>query len=465
VNTARDRSQAESPNAAREELYRRFSKAGVSKLKARRLRHTLAWVLVVQPLSWAKRIFDIAFSLLILLGFSPILLGLGLVAAFKALALRPVPRLGRHGERFNEYRFTFTDSAVGRLLSKLRLARLPVLVNILKGDMSFIGPRPVSPDEMSPREGSVRRRHEVRPGLICLWWIRRRANIDYGWEVDSDAEYVDTHTIRSDLGIWFRALPASLYGERGAVSPEQVTALGIKVDNLAMAEAVEAIVTQAGADTPRQLCFVNADCANIAYRDPVYRRLLNAAWLTLADGIGMKVAAKLLGVGIKQNVNGTDLFPRLCQALSGSGKGLFLLGALPGVAESVAAWITARYPQVVISGVKDGFFSLSEEEAVADLVAESGASVLLVALGAPRQDVWINRNLGRTGVKVAMGVGGLFDFYSGRISRAPMWVREIGMEWLYRLVQEPGRMWKRYFLGNSLFLFRVIKERWKLRRA
>ncbi len=92
-------------------------------------------------------------------------------------------------------------------------------------------------------------------------------------------------------------------------------------------------------------------------------------------------------------------------------------------------------------------------------VRDSGADLLLVALGAPRQDLWIKKNIASTGARVAMGVGGLFDFYSGRIPRAPLWMREIGMEWFYRFTQEPGRLWKRYFVGNAVFLYRVIKER------
>ncbi|MDD3471568.1 MAG: WecB/TagA/CpsF family glycosyltransferase, partial [Syntrophaceae bacterium] len=92
-------------------------------------------------------------------------------------------------------------------------------------------------------------------------------------------------------------------------------------------------------------------------------------------------------------------------------------------------------------------------------IKDSGAHLLLVAFGAPRQDLWINEHLDETNAKVAIGVGGLFDFYSGRIPRAPVWMREIGMEWLYRLLQEPGRLWKRYLIGNGIFLSRVIWEK------
>jgi N-acetylglucosaminyldiphosphoundecaprenol N-acetyl-beta-D-mannosaminyltransferase len=138
---------------------------------------------------------------------------------------------------------------------------------------------------------------------------------------------------------------------------------------------------------------------------------------------------------------------------------LFLLGARPGIADAVAAWVHAHYPRVKLAGFHHGYFAPEEEQLVLDEIRHSGASILLVALGAPRQDVWISRNLAATGVKVAMGVGGLFDFYSGRIPRAPQWLREMGLEWVYRLYREPGRMWRRYLVGNLAFLSHIALQR------
>ena len=168
-----------------------------------------------------------------------------------------------------------------------------------------------------------------------------------------------------------------------------------------------------------QLCFVNADCANIAYRNPDYRRYLDRAELVLADGIGMKLAGKLLGSEIRQNVNGTDLFPRLCESLSGTGAGIFLLGARPGVAEKVATGLSSIILAQWSAAIVTATFPPRRSPRWYRRSRAPGAAVLLVAFGAPRQDMWIHRNLAATGVKVAMGVGGLFDFYSGRIPRAP----------------------------------------------
>jgi len=239
---------------------------------------------------------------------------------------------------------------------------------------------------------------------------------------------------------------------------ERVCLLGIQVDNLTISDAVEAITQRAAGPDLAQVCFLNADCVNISRRDRQYLEVLHQADLVLPDGIGLRMAGWAAGVRLRENVNGTDLFPRLCEALSGTGKRLFLLGAEPGVAEATRDWVARRYPGVSIAGCRHGYFSPDEDRAVVEQIARSGADVLLVAFGAPRQDLWIHRNLGALGVKVAMGVGGLFDFYSGRIPRAPSWMRRLGLEWLYRLYQEPGRLWKRYLIGNPVFLTRVAMD-------
>lgn len=250
-----------------------------------------------------------------------------------------------------------------------------------------------------------------------------------------------------------------------AAPARRIELLGIPLDNLTMAEAVEAILDRLDSPAPQQVCFVNADCVNLACRHPEYLDVLRCADLVFADGVGMRLAGIALGKRIRENVNGTDLFPHLCAALQRTGKSIFLLGARPGVAEGVCRWIERHYPRVAVAGCEHGYFSADQEQAVIQTVADSGADVLLVAFGAPRQELWIRRHLDALGVKVAIGVGGLFDFYSGRIPRAPGWMRRIGLEWLYRLAQEPGRLWRRYLLGNPRFLLRVAQARWHAKPA
>lgn len=437
-------------------LYRHHSRTGLLSRRMRRYVRGFAWTVMVKVVAGSKRAADFLLSLVVLVLLSP-LLALGYVLS--GLSVRTVPRLGRWCTIFHELSFDTTHRPGGPLLQRVGLRRLPVLFNIVKGDMSFVGPLPASPGDLSPVERSVRKRFNVRPGLISPWWIRQRANIDYGTEWESDAIYAESHTLLGDVGIMLRAVPAILYGVGVPTAPDSLTLLGIPIDNITMAEAVDTILKWVDEEESRQICFVNADCANIAYTDDTYRRVLRNGDLSLADGIGLKLAGKILGQDIKQNVNGTDLFPLLCQALSGHPAGLFLLGARDGVASGVADWLRCNFPQVRVCGWQHGYFGPEDEREVIERIKNSGARVLLVAFGAPRQDVWIAQHLRQTGVRVAMGVGGLFDFYSGRVSRAPEWVREIGMEWMYRLVQEPGRLWRRYLLGNGLFLWRVLRER------
>jgi N-acetylglucosaminyldiphosphoundecaprenol N-acetyl-beta-D-mannosaminyltransferase len=440
----------------KEELYQRFSDRGLRRRQRRRRRLGMSVPLAILVLSGMKRTLDILAASVLILLLSPLLAVAFLIGGRE---MRRAPRVGRWCETFDELSFAVPKGDLGRWMTKLRLNSLPVLFNLLKGDLSFIGPRLVSPGDLSPRQRAARKRFSVRPGLVCLWWVRRRANIAFDNEVDSDSEYVDTQTVWGDLGIALRTIPAVIYGEGVQAVAGVVRILNIHIHNLTMSEAVEAILARLQGNRPSQVCFVNADCANLSCNDAEYLGILNHADLTLADGIGLKLAGKLLARDIKQNVNGTDLFPRLCVALSGTGQGVFLLGAKPGVAERVRDWIQQTHPGVIVSGCHDGYFSPLEEPEVIRQIAGSGASLLLVAFGAPRQDKWISTHLGETGVKVAMGVGGLFDFYSGSVTRAPQWIREIGLEWVYRFLQEPGRMWKRYFLGNALFLFRVFKDR------
>ncbi len=441
-----------------EEIHQRLQ-AGLSPTtRIRRVLLSWSWAIAVLCLGTAKRAFDLCVSLLVLAATSPFWALLLLVWRPAASAVVRTARVGRWAQSFEAYSFR-TDGTIGRFLKASRLHHLPGLLNVLRGDMSFIGPRAVAPGELSPRDRVARRRYDVRPGWICLWWLRKRANIAYEHEALSDAEYVESQSMLGDFGLALRAIPAALYGREIGVAPDELSLLRIRIHNVTMGEAVETIVSWSETAGSRQVCFVNADCANIAWRNAQYAALLARADLTLGDGIGIKLAARALGLQLKQNVNGTDLFPRLCEAMQGRSGGLFLLGGRPGVAEAVNAWVAAHYPATRVCGWHHGYFTPAEEPDVLDRIRKSGATVLLVAFGVPKQDLWIEKNLSAAGVRVAAGVGGLFDFFSGRIPRAPQWLREMGLEWVYRLYQEPRRMWKRYIVGNFTFLYRVALER------
>jgi len=270
---------------------------------------------------------------------------------------------------------------------------------------------------------------------------------------------VETLEIESPVVVSQRSLGTS------APQLPRISLLGIPVDNVTLPEAVEAIVDALDGNEPMQVSFVNADCVNLAFRRADYRQALVESDMVFADGIGVRLAGKMMGQKVVDNVNGTDLFPVLASALEDTGKKIYLLGGKPGVADDVALWLLNRFPGLEIAGYRDGYFSADEEEQVIEDIRTSGADLILVALGAPRQELWIRRVLPRLGVKVAIGVGGLFDFFSGRIPRAPRWIREAGFEWAFRLYQEPGRLWKRYLIGNTLFLARLAWVSYSSRSA
>jgi N-acetylglucosaminyldiphosphoundecaprenol N-acetyl-beta-D-mannosaminyltransferase len=325
--------------------------------------------------------------------------------------------------------------------------------------MSFVGPRPVSPGESFADERTAWKRYNLRPGLLSIWWLRKRANIAYDSEVDLDVEYVETNSMLGDLGIAVRALPVIFFGGGASAAPPKLSFLGVMIDNLTMAEAAAKITELARSSTASQICFVNADCVNIAFSDPHYRAALSSSQMVLADGIGVRIAGAILNQNVRENVNGTDMLPYLCAAAEEAGESLYLLGGRTGVPESASEWIAQRYPKLKVAGCHHGYFTEQDEPGVLAAIRASGADILLVALGAPRQEKWIAAHKDEVGARISIGVGGLLDFYSGRIPRAPIWMREIGMEWFYRFWQEPRRMWRRYFVGNAMFLYRVLEER------
>jgi N-acetylglucosaminyldiphosphoundecaprenol N-acetyl-beta-D-mannosaminyltransferase len=369
-------------------------------------------------------------------------------------------RIGLHGHVFCEYHWKNLAGLRGKIVRRMRLTSLPRAWNLLRGDLAVIGPRLEEWSDSPSSERRLRRCRDAAPGLLSLFRLRRMTNIDFDDELTTEVRYVESRSWKSDLGLLARLLLTSVYGGGSAATSRFIHHLGIRIDNLRMQEACTWIAEQALVRTSQsQVTFVNAHCMNVSCTDAEYRRVVQGSALVLADGIGMKLAGRLLHQPVAQNVNGTDLFPMLCNMMRAQGSRIYLLGGQPGVAEKVESWVEKQYPGCKIAGTHHGFIASQDEPMVAEEIRRTGADVLLVAMGVPGQEKWIARNLERSGVAVAIGVGGLFDFYSDRIPRAPVWMRELGLEWVYRLGCEPRRMWRRYIVGNLLFLARVMQER------
>ena len=190
--------------------------------------------------------------------------------------------------------------------------------------------------------------------------------------------------------------------------------------------------------------------------EPKFFNQLTKADALFADGSGMRLAAKKAGFQLNGNNNGTDMLPHLCKSFVESKQSLYFFGAKPGIAEKAANTLRAKYSGLNIVGTEHGYNENKTSEQIIEAINNSGCDVLLVAMGSPVQEKWLLEHKDKLHCKTALAVGGLFDFYSGNISRSPMWLREIGMEWIWRLMQEPRNKFNRYVIGNPLFLYRTF---------
>ena len=219
----------------------------------------------------------------------------------------------------------------------------------------------------------------------------------------------------------------------------QARILGVRVDCLDREATLDRIERLVGAGGRHLVATVNPEFIMRARRDPEFARVLESADLCLADGTGVVWAARRQGCSMSGPVTGTDLIPSLAALCAKRGFRLFLLGAAPGVAAELAARLRTTHPQLEVAAHPGSPDPLSDEETL-KLIRGHGTQVLLVAYGAPKQELWIDRVKDRLGAVVGMGVGGAFDYLTGRVPRAPMWMRNAGLEWLYRLINQPWRI-------------------------
>jgi N-acetylglucosaminyldiphosphoundecaprenol N-acetyl-beta-D-mannosaminyltransferase len=239
--------------------------------------------------------------------------------------------------------------------------------------------------------------------------------------------------------------------------PSSLDILGVRVDDVTADETLALIARFVAQRTPHQICTVNPEFVMRAQHDEAFKRVINQADVCIPDGIGLLWAARRLGHPLRERVAGSTLTVQIAERAAKLGWRVYLLGAAPGVADQAAVILQARYPGLVVAGTLAGSPSPGEQDAIVERVQAARPDVLLVAFGAPAQDVWIARNQPRLQLPVAMGVGGSLDFIARVAKRAPVWVQRIGLEWLYRLVREPWR-WRRQ-LALPQFAWRVLRAR------
>ena len=239
------------------------------------------------------------------------------------------------------------------------------------------------------------------------------------------------------------------------MSEQRIEILGCSVDNLTMEETLEAVARQIADGRPHQHVVVNVDKLVKASKDPALRDIINACDLINADGMPVVWASRMLGTPLKERVTGVDLFEALMARAAERGWRVYLLGAREEVVTRVAELFTARHPGLVIAGRRNGYWEEWEEKHVAEAVRLARPDILFVAMSSPRKEQFLGKWQSYMRVPFAMGVGGSFDVAAGKVKRAPLWMQKSGFEWFYRFLQEPRRMFRRYFVEDMAF-FRLL---------
>ena len=245
---------------------------------------------------------------------------------------------------------------------------------------------------------------------------------------------------------------------------KRVDILGLPIDVLTMQDTMQLIRTSIIERTPIQHVVVNAAKMVNAQRDEKLRQSIIESDVVNADGQAVVWASRFLGKPLPERVAGIDLMENLVQMAHQNRFKIFFLGAEKDVVESVVIKYKEKFGEDIIAGFRDGYFQEHEELNIAEFIADSQADILFVAMTSPKKEIFLNRYKEILKTPFVMGVGGSFDVVSGKVKRAPIWMQRSGLEWFYRVVQEPRRMWRRYLVTNTLFVWYVLKARFNLRK-
>ncbi|MGR5528341.1 WecB/TagA/CpsF family glycosyltransferase [Vibrio alfacsensis] len=239
---------------------------------------------------------------------------------------------------------------------------------------------------------------------------------------------------------------------------KRIDFLGSPMDVATMDETVSHIEHKVAQGNFLQHVVVNVAKIVNMQKDPTLAESVKACDVINIDGMGVVFGARFLGHDIPERVAGVDLFHELLKMSARRNFPVFLLGATEEVVHKTNETVQALYPNLQVAGINDGYF-WDNEEAVVNKIRDSGAKLLFVAITSPKKENFINKWKDKLGVDFVMGVGGTFDVVAGKVNRAPKWMQNSGLEWLYRVIQEPGRMWKRYLVTNSTFGWLLLKRK------
>jgi exopolysaccharide biosynthesis WecB/TagA/CpsF family protein len=241
---------------------------------------------------------------------------------------------------------------------------------------------------------------------------------------------------------------------------KRINFLGTEMDVASMDTTVKKIDERINARQFSQHVVVNVAKLINMRTDDALRDSVEACDIINIDGMGVVWGARIHGHDVPERVSGIDLFYELLALSSHRGYPVFFLGAKQEVVERAAVILQEKFSQLKIAGFHHGYF-WDDEIAVVDKIRKSGARLLFVAITSPKKENFINKWKDQLGVDFVMGVGGTFDVVSGKVKRAPKWMQNVGLEWFYRVIQEPGRMWKRYLITNSKFAWLLLKDKFR----
>jgi N-acetylglucosaminyldiphosphoundecaprenol N-acetyl-beta-D-mannosaminyltransferase len=234
--------------------------------------------------------------------------------------------------------------------------------------------------------------------------------------------------------------------------------LGCPITKLSLDDCVNKAQEFIASGMPHYIAVVNVAKVVGMRVDNELRESVLKADIIGADGVPLVWVSHLLGNSLPGRVNGTDLMYKLMEKSDKEGYGVFFFGAAENILDRVIKKVRQDYPNLRIAGFRNGYFTPQEEQEIVRRIRESKADILFIAFGTPKKELWVKRYLADMDVPVVHGVGGSFDVLAGAVPRAPIWMQRSGLEWLFRLLQEPGRMWRRYLVTNTIFAFLVLVE-------
>jgi N-acetylglucosaminyldiphosphoundecaprenol N-acetyl-beta-D-mannosaminyltransferase len=246
------------------------------------------------------------------------------------------------------------------------------------------------------------------------------------------------------------------------VQQRRISILGIRADTIDSKTALgilHAFAVRGAGGRPARVFFTNVHTIHVARRYSELVSIINNADLVLPDGSGLKIAGRLFGTPVLENLNGTDLTPKLLASADSEGLRVYLLGGQARAVRGCVDALTKMFPNLQIVGFRHGDFASEEENSIVEEINACHPHILLVALGTPLQERWIASQAARLNVGLCMGVGGLFNFLSGAEVRAPLWMRRVGIEWIYRFFRDPKAKWDRVFIEIPVFLGLILAKR------